>query len=59
MHVDICFFLLVYMGLCVTLLATLTDQRALQEMTSTAQRLGPEIIAVLDSFLQSSNMVVG
>lgn len=29
-----------------------------QEMTFKAQRLGPEIIAVSDSFLQSSNMAV-
>ena len=30
----------------------------LQEMMSKAQRIGPEVIAVLDSFLQTSNMAV-
>ena len=30
----------------------------LQEMMAKAQRIGPEVIAVLDSFLQTSNMAV-
>ena len=30
----------------------------MQEMMSKAQRLGPEIIAVLDSFLHTSSMAV-
>ena len=30
----------------------------LQEMMSTAQRLGPEIIAVLDSFLHTRSMAL-
>lgn len=49
----------VYVGMRVLLAAHSCISHVAQEMTSMAQRLGPEIIAVLDSFLQSSNMVVG